>query len=182
MRFYPIVHISPIIFIVLLSGCGSTSIGILSTTASAVPSSPQATLTPGATVMPTPQSGSPGGIQVAIFYPADQAPPLTVYAIATTNPHQFYQLSVPTFPTSGTVTIAPIQPGIYYIVGYPDVAHLNGKATLPAGAWTSCQATSSTCTNHTLLPVVVNGGKTTKGIQLYDWYASASAYPPRPTK
>ncbi len=72
-----------------------------------------------------------------------------------------------------------LQPGTYYVFAYTDPEsgrNLVGGYTkmVPCGLQASC-------TDHTLIAVEVKPGQVTTGINVADWYAQVSAFPPRPT-
>lgn len=115
-----------------------------------------------------------GGITGVVGYPSEGIPPLTVYAINQNDNSIFF--SVGTQENQQEFTITSITPGTYVVVAYPqDGAGLTGGYTqaVPCGL-------SVACTDHSLIPVIVNSGEVSLDIMVKDWYAPAGQFPAKP--
>lgn len=118
---------------------------------------------------PTPQFGS---IQGALSYPSEFIPPLRVVAIQLGTQAVYF---VDTAENQTEYQIDNLPPGEYYVVAYTQDGLLAGGYTqmVPCGL-------SAECTDHTLIPVVVQAGEVTSGIDPGDWYAPDGTFPPLP--
>jgi len=117
------------------------------------------------------QSTTIGRITGLLSFPSERIPPLTIFAIRIDNGlSTFYSIETAADQASYTIEV---DPGIYNVFAYRDDF---------AGGYTkyvTCGMGAS-CSDHSLLPVVVKAGKTVKNIDLADWYAPAGTFPPRP--
>ena len=158
-------------------------------------SSAPATPSPVATTSPAPTAQT-GAITGRFGYPSDFIPPVTVYAISTTDQRVWYSVDYagagnPPRPTpqpgqSGeTYTITGVAPGTYWVVAYR-----NDGQPLDPGYYSrqpDCfRATpSGPCPDVSLVPVTVIAGQTTSGINVITWGRPpgqpTSTIPPRPT-
>ncbi len=121
---------------------------------------------PGVTI----QSGAISGV---VGFPSESIPPMSVYAIAV-NENRYYYVDIQENQTQ--FTIEGVAPGTYYVVAYLQ------STPEQAGAWTQfvpC-GLSANCNDHSLLPVVVNPGQTTTGVEVKDWYTQPGTFPARP--
>jgi len=177
--------------------------------ATASPSPIPATSTPAPASSPptTPSAASPspsptaisqvgGAITGRFGYGSDFIPPVTVYAISTTDQRIWYSVAFPGLGnpprataqpgTSGdTYTITGIAPGTYWVVAYrndglhPDPGYYSRAA--------DCMRipNSGGCPDQTLIPVTVTAGQTTGGIDVVVWgpprAQPSPTLPPRPT-
>jgi hypothetical protein len=161
---------------------------------------PGATSSPSMSISPTPAAGAAGAITGRVEYPAEGIPPLTVYAISTTDQRVWYSVDVPRFPNpSGTppppgtfapgteprYTITGVAPGTYYVLAYRN----DGQTLYPGGytqAAVSCRGPQPAppppaCNDHSLVPVTVITGQTVSGIDVTDWVVQPPpSIPPRP--
>jgi len=141
-----------------------------------------------------------GAITGRFGYGSDFIPPVTVYAISTTDPRVWYSVDFagagnpprPTLPpgqSNATYTISGVAPGTYWVVAYRNDA--TGPSVGPDPGYYSrnaiCQRTtpSGPCNDITLLPVTVLSGQTTSGIDVLTWGTlpgqPSPTIPPRPT-
>lgn len=169
--------------------------------ASATPSpttSPSPSPTAAPTAIPSPVSLQPvllGGITGRFAYGSDFIPPVTVYAISTTDPRVWYSVAFagfgnpprPTLPpgqTEARYTITGVAPGTYWVVAY------RTDALLPDPGYYSrqveCQRTrpSGPCPDVGPAMVTVAAGQTASGIDVVTWGTQpqpSPTLPPRPT-
>ena len=148
-------------------------------TSSATPSSTVAagTTTP-ATAAATQSTAATGSITGLAGYPAEGHPAMTIYAVSSTDRSVFFSVAVPrgTDPKP-TYTITGVRPGTYALFAY-----LDGNDGPAGGAYTQyvkCGLNAS-CSDHTIIDVVVRSGETVRDIDVTDWYAPQGTFPPRP--
>jgi hypothetical protein len=113
-----------------------------------------------------------GSITGTIRYPAEEHPPLRVYAIAATGASH-YDVAIRPDQISFAIDVPS---GRYYLVAYTQ------EEPRLSGGWTRavpCGLTAS-CADHALIPVTVGAGQTVSGIDIGDWYAPAEAFPAEP--
>ena len=123
--------------------------------------------------VPTPGAVHRGAIEGALSFPSEVVPAMQIYAIEAVG-LKFY--SVRTALNQQTYTIQGVPPGAYYVVGYLADNPYN------AGAYTQfvlCGLRAD-CTDHSLVPVVVRPGETTRGADVKDFYAPAGSFPTNP--
>ncbi len=146
-------------------------------TAQAVAGQPAATVQPTST-QPAPTSpAATGGISGRLNYPADAIPALYVAAYLLGS--QNYQYVI-TIPGQGTYQIKNLPPGKYHVIAYTV-----GGGAFPAGmagGYTQAVACGlgATCSDHSLIEVTVEPGKTTGDINPLDWYAPQATFQPFP--
>lgn len=154
---------------------------------------------PSPTVPPT-ATPEAGAITGRLGYPSDFIPPVTVYAISTTDPRVWYSVNyagvgnpprpTPQPGTSGdTYTITGVAPGTYWVVAYRNDA--TGPMLGPDPGYYSRAAAclripnSGGCPDQTLIPATVIAGQTTSGIDIVVWGPPREqplpTLPPRPT-
>lgn len=126
---------------------------------------------------PTSTSAATGGISGQLNYPASSIPPMyvTAYQVGTQN----YQY-VLTNAGQGVFKIDGLQPGTYHIIAY--TVGGNGFPAGLSGGYTQavpCGLTQA-CTDHTLIDVTVEAGKTVSDVKPFDWYAPAGTFQPFP--
>ena len=157
--------------------------------ASSAPASPVPTPSPAST-------GELGAITGRFGYGSDYIPPVTVYAISTTDQRVWYSADFagfgnpprPTLPpgaTEPTYTITGVAPGTYWVVAYRN----DGQRPDPGfySRVVDCmRATpSGPCPDLTLVPATVMPGQIAKGIDVLTWGPSpgqpSPTIPPRPT-
>ena len=147
--------------------------------------------------MPTATTQVGGAITGRIGYGSEINPPLTVYAISTTDPSVWYWvkyagLGRPPLPTAqpgtpgDTYTITGVAPGAYWVVAYRD----DGQRPEPGlySRVNECRRTtpSGPCADGTLVPATVTSGQTTRDIDILTWgyplpVPPSPTIPPRPT-
>src|SRR5260221_5088998 len=135
-------------------------------------SSPIPISAPSPTATVTPQVG--GAITGRFAYGSDFIPPVTVYAISTTDQRVWYSVNFagagnpprPTLPpgqSSATYTITGVAPGTYWVVAYRNDA--TGPSVGPDPGFYSRQPDcfrakpSGPCPDLTLAPVTVVAGQ-----------------------
>jgi hypothetical protein len=155
-----------------------------------------ASATPAATTQPPgPTAVSAGAITGRFGYGSDFIPPVTVYAISTTDPRVWFSVKYPGLGnpprptaqpgTSGdTYTITGVAPGTYWVVAYRD----DGLGPDPGfySRASICMRTtpSGPCPDINPLSVTVIAGQTASGIDVLTWGTQpqpSPTLPPRPT-
>lgn len=156
-----------------------------------------ASATPAVTTPSRPTAVSTGAITGRFGYGSEIIPPVTVYAISTTDQRVWYSvdfagLGNPPRPTAqpgtsgDTYTITGVAPGTYWVVAYRN----DGQRPDPGlySRVNDCfRATpSGPCPDGTLVPVTVISGQTTSGIDVLTWgypppVPPSPTIPPRPT-
>jgi len=118
---------------------------------------------------------STGVVTGSLSYPSSFIPAMTVVAFRVSGPLIDYYYTV-TDQNDATYTISEMSNGEYYIVAYPL------ENTSFAGGYTQAVpcGLSVECTDHSLIPVLVEGGVTTSNINPGDWYASPGTFPAYP--
>ncbi|MGH2492256.1 MAG: hypothetical protein ACRDF9_12180 [Candidatus Limnocylindria bacterium] len=151
------------------------------TSTTSAPTVAAATTTPVTTGAPptsTAQSTSTGAITGLLGYPAEGHPPVTIYAISTTDRSVFFSVDVPraATPPKSPYTIT-VQPGTYNLFAY-----LEGNDGPAGGAYTEFVRCGlhARCSDHTPIDVTVGAGETVRDIEVSDWYAPPGTFPPRP--
>jgi len=127
--------------------------------------------------IPGPANGMPGAangsISGSLGYPSDEVPALQVVAFAAGDFKKFYKTEVPKAQSSFTIQQVP--PGSYVVVAYTLDSPMRGGYSKAVACGLEAK-----CTDHSLVPVKVEAGKTAGGVELKDWYAPENAFPPRP--
>jgi hypothetical protein len=122
-------------------------------------------------------TSSTGSLAGSLNYPAESVPSMFVVAYLVGSQDYQYVISK---AGQGKFQIDNLKPGVYHVIAYTV-----GGGSFPvglAGGYTKAVpcGLSSNCTDHTLIDVVVSAGKTTSGINPFDWYApqgTFSAFP-----
>jgi hypothetical protein len=160
-----------------------------STAASAQPSATAPVAIP--TPVPT------GAITGRFGYGSDYIPPVTVYAISTTDQRVWYSVDFaglgnpprPTLPpgqTDATYTITGVAPGTYWVVAYrndglgPDPGYYSGQAVCARAT----PRPQGPCPDINPVSVTVTAGQTASGIDVITWGTQpqpSPTLPPRPT-
>ena len=124
----------------------------------------------------TPEGGQTGSVTGGLSYPSEGIPPIEVVAYRVGGqPNEYYY--VLTQQNQATYLFDFLPPGTYYVVAYPmlegnDLAGGYSQA-VPCGL-------SVNCTDHSLIPVVVQASQITSGINPADWYAPPGSFPANP--
>jgi hypothetical protein len=160
-------------------GAASPSANATST-ATAAPTVAAATTTPSrpTAAPPTAQPANTGAITGLVAYPAEGHPAMTICAFGATDRSVHYCVDLPqaTTPPKSPYTISGLRPGTYHVFAY---AAGNERA---GGAYTEyvrCGLRAS-CSDHTLVDVVVRAGESVRDIEVSDWYGPTDSFPPRP--
>jgi hypothetical protein len=140
-----------------------------------------ATTTPATTASGAPSTVQPataGTISGLVGYPAEGHPALTICAFGATDRTVHHCVDVPQAiaPPKSPYAISGVAPGAYHLFAY---AAGNDRA---GGAYTEyvrCGLQAS-CSDHTLVDVVVRAGETVRDIEVSDWYGPTGSFPPRP--
>lgn len=134
----------------------------------AAPTDPTPTIAPDA----EPEEQAPGTIEGTLGYPSEGIPPLEVYAFNAGDKSIYFKTK--TTQNQGTYALEKVPPGTYVVVAYAGSNYAGGYSkAVPCGL-------SVICTDHSLIPVEVKTGETTKGVDLKDWYAPENTFPQKP--
>jgi hypothetical protein len=136
-----------------------------------------ATTTPATTSVPSGGTAA-GSITGLVGYPAEGHPAMTICAFGATDRNVYSCVDVPqaTTPPKSPYTISGIRPGTYHLFAYAAGTDRAG------GAYTEyvrCGLRAS-CSDHTLIDVVVRAGETVRDVEVSDWYAPSASWPSRP--
>lgn len=129
---------------------------------------------------------------------SDFIPPVTVFAISTTDPRVWYAVVFTGFgspprptPPPGvlqpTYTITGVAPGTYWVVAYRDDGQLPDPGYYSRRVDCLRTTPSGPCPDASLVPATVIAGQTTTGIDVISWgppnpaAPSSPTFPPRPT-
>jgi hypothetical protein len=124
-----------------------------------------------------PFAASTGGIAGSLMYPASEVPALRIVAFQAGGSSYYY---VDTLPGQSSYTIEDLPPGTYHVVAY--VRPGGGFTSGPAGGYSQmvpCGLQYS-CSDHSLIDVVVDAGSVTAGVDPNDFYADPGTFPPNP--
>ena len=175
----------------------TTAVSTPTPTVTATVASSAVTAAPSRTVVQTATSQAGGAITGRIGYGSEINPPVTIYAISTTDPSLWYSvkhpgLGNPPRPTAqpgtpgDTYTIAGVASGTYWVVAYRDDGQLPdpGLYSRVNECWRTTP--SGPCPDGTLVPATVTSGQTTGGIDILTWgypppVPPSPTIPPRPT-
>lgn len=175
----------------------TTDVSTPTPTGTATALTASASTAPSSTAVPTATSQVGGAITGRFGYGSDFIPPVTVYAISTTDPRVWYSVNFaglgnPPRPTAApgtsgnTYTITGVAPGAYWVVAYRN----DGQRPDPGlySRVSECFRTtpSGPCPDGTLVPATVTSGQTTSGIDILTWgypppVPPSPTIPPRPT-
>lgn len=169
---------SALLLLALASACAPRAASPGSTTAPATTSAPTvaaATTTPS---RPTAQPPSAGAITGLLGYPSEGHPAMTICAFGATDRGVHFCVDVPraTTPPKSPYTINGVRPGTYHLFAFAEGRDRAG------GAYTEyvrCGLRAS-CSDHTLIDVVVRAGETVRDIEVSDWYGPTESFPARP--
>jgi hypothetical protein len=132
---------------------------------------------PASTSVLATSSSSTGSLSGSLNYPAESLPAMFVLAYLAGSQNYQYVTSK---AGQGTFQIDNLQPGVYHVVAY--TVGGGGFPVGLAGGYTKAVpcGLSSNCTDHSLIDIVVSAGKTTTGVNPYDWYAPQGTFFPFP--
>ncbi len=139
-----------------------------------IPVSTEQEAIPTNTPAPTKGVETTGKIEGILGYPAEGIPVLEVYAFSVSDKTKFFKIK--TFENQSQFTIDGVAPGTYYVVAYSiNYSNLPGaySKAVPCGL-------SVDCTDHSLIPVKVQAGESTSGVEVRDWYAPEGTFPVKP--
>jgi hypothetical protein len=108
-------------------------------------------------------------------FPSEGVPALLVVA---TDVNSGKRVTSETQSGAGAFALV-VPPGTYTVVAYPlDAA----RGSRSGGGFTAAVACGlrADCTDHALAPVTVKTGQVEAAVDLTDWYADESAFPPKP--
>src|SRR5688500_1562319 len=178
--------VAAVVALALLAGFAMRDRGQVAAppTATAVPSaatgspapsaSPAPTATAAPSPSPSPTAAAAGAITGRFGYPSDFIPPVTVYAISTTDQRVWYSVEFPGYGNPprataqpgtepGTYRLTGVAPGTYWVVAYRNDAPGQGPDPGYHSAQAECsrRTPSGPCPDVTLIPVAVVSGQTT---------------------
>ena len=113
-----------------------------------------------------------GAISGELMYPSEYIPGMKIVAFEKDGSSWFWTIT-PAFASEYTIENLP--PGVYQVVAYNLEFDIAGGYTKAV----TCGLTDG-CNDHTLVDVIVESGRTTYGIDPWDWYAGPGAYPDMP--
>jgi hypothetical protein len=143
-----------------------------------------------------PTAGSTGAVTGRFGYGSDFIPPVTVYAISTTDQRVWYSMDFagvgnpprPTLPpgvSQPTYTITGIAPGNYWVVAYRNDGQLPDPGYYSRAAACMRIPNSGGCPDGTLIPATVTAGQMTSDVDVVVWGPPpgqpSPTLPPRPT-
>jgi len=103
-------------------------------------------------------------------------PPFPLVLVRVDDPAMFrvVHMQPPPPPAALQFTIAAVEPGTYFAVGYLTPDH--------TGAFTPAVACGlgASCTDHSLTRVTVRAGETVSGVDVLDWSVPRGSYPAQP--
>ncbi|MGH2492115.1 MAG: hypothetical protein ACRDF9_11450 [Candidatus Limnocylindria bacterium] len=104
-------------------------------------------------------------------------PPFPLVLVRVDDPSLYRVVHVqpPPPPAVRQFTIAAVEPGTYFAMGYLTPDHI--------GAYTAAVACGlgATCIDHTLVRVTVRAGETVSAVDIFDWSLPRGSYPAQPT-
>lgn len=150
--------------------------------------------TPSPAPTPSPTAAATGAMTGRFGYGSDFIPPVTVYAISTTDQRVWYSvefrgLGNPPRPTAqpgtsgDTYTITGVAPGTYWIVAYRNDGQAPDPGFYSRVAVCSRTTPSGPCPDDALIQVTVVSGQTTTNVDILSWGQRPGAsptVPPRP--
>jgi hypothetical protein len=169
------------------------------TASSTTSPAPTASATPAVTTTTpsTPTGVSTGAITGRFGYPSDFIPPVTVYAISTTDQRVWYSVDFagfgnpprPTLPpgvSQPSYTITGVAPGTYWVVAYRNDGQLPDPGYYSRQVDCLRATPSGPCNDVTPAQATVIAGQTTSGVDVLSWGTPSpgqpsATFPPRPT-
>ncbi len=113
--------------------------------------------------------GSSGLVSGKICFPSDEIPPLTLYFQSTDSGRM---ISYQAHEGQSSYSLE-LEPGTYHAYSWLPTGMLIGgmySAAVPCGL-------EASCTDHSPLPVEVQAGQETRGVDICDWYADPLTAP-----
>jgi hypothetical protein len=167
----PLARLAPLLAVLLAMLLGGCAAAAPTVTVVATPT-PSATATLAPTATPVPAASIAGHLG----YPASLIPPLTIYALSTSDPSVHYHID--TAQNQFSYSITGVAPGTYHVIAYlkPDKPALRGGYS----QFVLCGLAAS-CPSHALVDVVVQPGVPVSGIDPTDWYAPEGTFPAPPS-
>lgn len=164
---------------------------IAATSTPAPATSAPATATP--SPAPTAQTGAISG---RFSYPSDFIPPVTVYAIGTTDQRVWFSVEFPGYdmygnpprPTAqpgtepGTYTLTGVAPGTYWVVAYRNDGQKPDPGFYSREAECLRRTPSRPCPDQSFVMVTVSAGQTTREIDIVTWWPGSGLVPPPPPR
>ena len=129
----------------------------------------------GSTASPSSTSGSVSG---DLMYPASALPPLRIVAFQVGSGTYYY---TETAKGQSSYQLDSLPAGTYHVVAYV-IPGAGFPAGAPSGGYSQAVpcGLQASCTDHTLIDVVVSAGQVTTGVNPNDFYAPAGTFPPSP--
>lgn len=129
-------------------------------------------------VQPTAASNATtGSISGDLNYPGPTIP--AMYVAAFLYGTESYQYII-TVPGQNTYTILGLEPGTYWVIAYT-VGGGGFTAGFPGGYTKAVPCgLGPTCTDHSMIGVVVKAATVSKGVNPIDWYAPSRTFQPFP--
>jgi hypothetical protein len=167
----------------------------IAATSTPIPAS-SAPATPSAVAKGPETTAQPGAITGRFGYGSDFIPPVTVYAISTTDSRVWYSVNYPGVgnpprPTAppgtpgNTYTLTGVAPGTYWVVAYRNDGQLPDPGYYSRAAACLSVPNSGGCPDQTLISATVIAGQTTSGVDVVVWGTPpgqpSPTIPPRPT-
>ena len=146
--------------------------GLVVVTALACASPPIGSASSARTASPTP-AGAAGTISGRLNYPSEFLPGQGIYAMPVTG-HAYHKVESVSY--QGRYTIVGVPAGDYFVFA---VARFGSAQDHFGAGYTKAVpcGLSVDCTDHTPIPVHVDAGQTTRGIDPFDWYADRDQFP-----
>jgi hypothetical protein len=110
-----------------------------------------------------------GTVTGKICYPSESIPPMTLY-FQSTHDDRFETMRIDADQDKYSIDL---DPGTYIAYAYPENDFIIGgmySVMVPCGL-------ASNCKDHSFIPIDVEAGNTTNGVDICDWYAEPSAIP-----
>lgn len=141
------------------------------------------------TATPSPSAASPtvaaatttpvnaGTITGVVGYPAEGHPAMTVIAFSTADRSAYFSVDLAQAATPPRTPYSiSVRPGTYHVFAY---AQGNDRAGGAYAEYVRCGLRAS-CSDHTLIDVIVRAGETVRDVDVTDWYGPTDAFPARP--
>ena len=125
----------------------------------------------------TPSSLAPGSIVGFAGYPGEGIPAIDIVAIRVDKQQPTLVIHSPGSRGLLDFKFDPAPAGTYHLLAYPV------QNPADAGGYTRAVACGllASCTDHTLVDVVVSPGQPAIGVQITDYYAPPGTFPPEPS-